>query len=240
MQELFQIKVCGVTRAADVQMIVQAGVDAIGLNFFPGSSRYIDLKTAAEICDQISPHQHLCERKVWKIGVFVNASVDQMLDVQKRLNLDGLQLHGDENPNLTSELIKRLPQNGSEKVALIRAIRCPLIGEPDLKKHRITVVNEIDHWVRKGIDVILFDAGSSSGFGGTGKSLDWKFASQIVQNVSVPVVLAGGLNPDNVDLAIKSSKIRRVDVASGVESAPGIKDETKVQQFVAKSRLIHA
>lgn len=238
MQELFRIKICGVTRSIDIPAIIDAGADAIGLNFYPASSRYVNSKTAEEICRSIVQAQQNCPRKIWKIGVFVNASAEDLVILQDTLKLDGIQLHGDENPEILAELRERMFETGSHDVCLIRAIRCPAGGEPNWYRNRITLINEIDRWIEAGVSGILLDAEGGGSYGGTGQSLDWSRIADVVQIVSVPIVLAGGLRPENVGQAIALSGVQRIDVASGVERTPGVKDWVKVQQFVANSGLI--
>lgn len=237
MQELFRIKICGVTRPIDVPTIVNAGADAIGLNFFPSSSRFVNQRDAQAICQAVSLCLSERPQKVWKVGVFVNETVDQMAHWGQILKLDGLQLHGDEKPEIMPKLRNRLKDLNSETVALIRAIRIPSASEPISADRRNMLLRTLDDWTEAGITAILLDVDSQRGYGGTGETVDWNFVAELKDYASIPLILAGGLNPENVATALYHSRADRVDVASGVELAPGIKDPVRVQQFVANSRL---
>jgi phosphoribosylanthranilate isomerase len=146
--------------------------------------------------------------------------------------LDGIQLHGDEEPAIVDEIRSKLSENG-QHCFLIRAIRSipkELASSSDSKQQIAKLSAEIASWVKVGVDVILLDAAMPGEYGGTGKLVDITNIPNL--NSKVPVVLAGGLTPSNVEGAIQGSGLSAVDVASGVESAPGLKDRKKVREFV--------
>jgi phosphoribosylanthranilate isomerase len=210
---LFRIKICGVTRPEDAADIADAGADAIGLNFYPSSPRFVSDEQAEEIIAALPAH-------VAKVGVFVNADASAIRDKVQRLGLDWVQLHGDEPP----EFITELPG-----LAVIRAVRLQdrvSVVLPSTKGKLIRLPN-----------AVLIDAFSASAYGGTGTTVVWEAIPEARRRLAgLPVILAGGLTPENVAEAIRVARPDAVDVASGVESSPGIKDLAKVRDFVAASR----
>ena len=199
-----RIKVCGLTRVEDVQAAVAAGVDAIGLVFYPDSPRHVSIEQAAALCRHVPPF-------VTIVGLFVNASRAQVHRVIEAVPLNLLQFHGDET-----------------------ADQCEGFGLPYLRVAR----------VRPGVDLLEFAAQFPSArallldtwtpvYGGRGESFDW---SLVPAACPLPVILSGGLSPDNVADAIRQVQPAAVDVSSGVESAKGIKDAAKIRAFVSAVR----
>lgn len=247
MKPLFQIKICGITTPNDARVVCNAGADAIGLNFFSGSSRYVNLDKAIEISRAVedfnlklesSPNQSRTCR-VLKIGVFVNAAYVEILKSIVHCGLDAVQLHGTESVEFAS-LLRELLKTQLRDCRVLKAIRVESTSQPiesnDLNVNRVeTLQTEIDAWVDSGADGILIDAAAPGMFGGSGETIDWSVVPRL--NSSVPITLAGGLNPDNVAEAIRISGVASVDVASGVESSPGVKDEALVRRFVGACRL---
>ena len=195
-----RIKVCGLTRVQDVQAAVAAGVDAIGLVFYPDSPRHVTIEQAAELCRHIPPF-------VSVVGLFVNASRAEIHRVIEAVPLNLLQFHGDETVD-----------------------QCEGFGLPYLRAAR----------VRPGVDLLEFASQFASArallldtwtpaYGGSGESFDWAL---VPANCPLPVILSGGLTPDNVAEAIRQVRPAAVDVSSGVESAKGIKDAAKIRAFV--------
>lgn len=214
---LFRIKICGITTPEDALAAVRADVDALGLNFYPHSKRYLSVEDAMGVV-RVIPSQ------VTRVGVFVNASLDQINAASQMLALDWIQLHGNESP----EFISQLPAG----VPLIRACR--------MDRHGLqTVLDDLRLCQKAGRvpDAVLIDAQVAGAYGGTGIQADWA-ALVGWRNVfgSIPLVLAGGLNSDNVAAAINQVDPVAVDTASGVESVPGRKDPECMRQFVAAAR----
>ena len=197
------IKICGITRVEDAIQAADLGVDAIGLNFFPKSKRFVDDKTAVEICEVLP-------EKVLKIGLFVNSSADEINIKLEKIPLDLLQFHGDETPEFCSQW--------GDKV--IRAIS-------PKKEKDLEIIKSY-----KFAKMIIVDASVAGQYGGTGEKADWKLAKKAVENFDVPILLAGGLTPGNVAEAIKKIKPFGIDVAGGVESLPGLKDFEKMRRFI--------
>lgn len=223
----WKIKVCGVVSVHDARLVVSAGADAIGLNFHHRSLRCVDFPAAQAIAD------FAAVSKVARVGVFVNHTPAELVRIANACRLDWVQLHGDETPDVM-ELKASLPGTG-----LIRALR----PEPGPVQPEFDAAME---WHRAGVDAILLDAprqpppgseetegGDRGSYGGTGRTVDWNLARELVARLPVPVILAGGLTPANVASAIVSVRPAAVDVASGVETFPGRKSGELVQKFVA-------
>lgn len=217
---MFQIKICGVTRPSDVRLAALAGADAIGLNFHPASPRYVDLATADKIVSAFPPG-------VAKVGVFVNAGADQIRGLADRLGLDWIQLHGDEPPEMLSRL-------GDRQV--LRAFRFSEHGAAAIPRYL-----ELCRSAGRMPDAILVDACQPGEYGGTGVTADWKVIAEIREVFApLPWVLAGGLTPFNVQDAVAAARPWAVDVASGVESRPGVKNPLLVRAFVAAAQKAFA
>jgi len=215
----FRIKICGVTRRSDVQMIGESGADAIGLNFYPKSKRFVSEETAEQLCER-------WPAQVAKVGVFVNASTSQLRAAAQRFSLDWLQLHGDEPAELVAEM--------AQQFNTIRAFR---VGNDGIGP----VLEQLDRIAQAGQlpQAILLDAAHATEYGGTGTSLDWDRLAPELSGIpsNISWLLAGGLNPTNVRQAIATTGPTAVDTASGVESAPGLKTQDLVSRFVQAARL---
>jgi phosphoribosylanthranilate isomerase len=223
---MFRIKICGVTSAADARGAAAAGADAIGLNFFAGSRRYLPPEAAREVANAIPPG-------VLKVGVFVNAPADFVCSEAHRLRLDFIQLAGDETPEYMQQLGGRslvtVCRPGSERPADVYS----------------RLIGFLEHSERLGClpKLVVIDSYEPGEFGGTGKTIYWPrvqslmrlYVSLAARHVRVPpeFALAGGLNHENVLDAIQTVRPVAVDVASGVESAPGVKDPVRMRQFVS-------
>ncbi len=210
----FKIKICGVTNPTDAIQALHAGADAIGLNFYERSLRSITAADALEIVARL-PDELIV------VGVFVNQPADDILALATHLQLDAVQLHGDEDPAILALL------NGRP---VIRAVRISEYEDPSIA----TIQHEIDEWCEAGVAAILLDKCAGRAYGGSGASFDWS----IVQNLSIPVttILAGGLTPGNVADAISMVLPDAVDAASGIENFPGGKDVQLVEQFVKSAQ----
>ncbi len=204
-----KIKICGITDFPDAQNAVQYGADAIGFNFYKGSKRCISPSEAALIGERIT-------KRVEKIGVFVNETLDGIINAKGIAELDTIQLHGNESPEFIEQL------RFESDATIIKAVRIgPEFDPKEVLKYKT--------------DAILLDDYSESEFGGTGKIIDWTIAKRVAELVD-KVYLAGGLNPDNVAEAIRIVRPFAVDVASGVESSPGKKDPEKVAAFIKAAK----
>jgi phosphoribosylanthranilate isomerase len=213
---LFRIKICGVTSAKDAQLIALAGADAIGLNFYPESPRYIEPTEAEKFATTISP-------KLARVGVFVNSPPEFMRETASRLKLDFLQLHGDEAVETISQL---------EGHSVIKVFRMHQ-GGWEAAESFLNACRE------RGCApaAVLIDAAQPGEYGGTGQTIDWTTVPPGRAILGgLPLVLAGGLTPFNVVDAITIARPDAVDVASGVESKPGTKDLMLIRAFVTSAK----
>ena len=211
---MFRIKICGLTTILDAQLAVEAGADAIGLNFYEQSPRSVTTAQAGHIAANI-PSSTI------RVGVFVNRMLEDLLELAsgREACIDAVQFHGDE-PAADVGRFSAAP--------VIRARRMDEYGldavAADLRACRAA---------GRGPDAILVDAATAGSYGGSGVTLAWdKLTGHRQQLAGTPLILAGGLNPDNVAEAIHTAQPFGVDVASGVESAPGVKDPVKVRDFI--------
>ena len=213
---MFHVKICGVTSSTDANEASLAGADAIGLNFYENSPRYVGGPLAKEIVESLPA-------AVQKIGVFVNADAADVCRTHDDLGLDAVQLHGDEPPPYLGLLGNR---------TVIRAFRCRETG--------ITpVVEYLDKCMALGCvpRFALLDAYYPGQYGGTGRVFDWNLLAKANQQLhGTQVVLAGGLTPENIGQAIETACPNAVDTASGVESVPGVKDVELVRAFVRNAQ----
>lgn len=201
-----RVKVCGITRVEDAVTAQRCGADAIGLVFYPPSSRYVsDLSLAREIALSVGPF-------VTVVGLFVDANSDQIQNTLDQVPLHLLQFHGNE----------------SER-------ECRRYGRPYIKALRMSENIDVSERINAYPSAcgILLDAYVKGIPGGTGTSFDWQ---RVPQNANRAIVLAGGLSPENVAQAVDCAKPYSVDVSGGVELAPGIKDANKVSAFIAQAK----
>ena len=214
---MFRIKICGITSLEDARVAVEAGADAIGLNFFPQSPRFVAGQQAREIAEAV-------RGKAVRVGVFVNSTVEEILRTVETTPLDAIQLHGDEPP----EFLPRLAGH-----AVVRAFRAGPEGLAPLFAF-LAACRELESPPHR----VLLDSLSKGAYGGTGTLADWQLARLFAEEPSAPpLVLAGGLTADNVAAAIRAVRPAGVDTASGVESSPGRKDADLVRRFVAAARV---
>lgn len=205
------VKVCGITSIDDGFAAVDAGADAIGLVFWPGSSRFVEVAVARSIAQALPPF-------VTRVGVFVDTPLPALTRTADDVGLDVVQLHGDETPEAFASM-----------------------GRRALKALRVGVgfrAEEATRYEGHAAGVLL-DTRSDVAPGGTGKAFDWSLARGVRDGVSF-LVLAGGLTPANVGLAIEVVAPDAVDVSTGVESAPGRKDREKLRAFVGAVRAAEA
>jgi phosphoribosylanthranilate isomerase len=199
---MVRVKICGITNDRDARAAVELGAEALGFNFYEKSPRVIALADAWEIRQTLPP-------EVRAVGVFVNWKPAAVVALAQALQLSAVQLHGDESPQDAAFCAK--------KVLVIRAFR---VGDDfslaELRKFR-------------GVSQFLLDAARRSQYGGTGHTTNWELARKAATRR--PIILAGGLTPENVAEAIRYVRPWGVDVASGVESKPGKKDHRKMLGF---------
>ena len=201
------IKVCGITRPLDARLATELGADWIGINFWPGSKRGVQTAVARDVADA-ARHEN---RNIKVVGVFVNQSSQEITEKIDAVGLDYVQLHGEESPAqcqlFANRCIKAIPLANPSDINSIVVFPCPMI---------------------------LVDT-PSAGYGGSGRTFDWKLARAAAAS-GKHIILAGGLTPENVQQAIATVSPFGVDVASGVESGPGIKNREKMKAFIRAAR----
>ena len=200
-----KVKICGLTRLDDAQLAADLGAAMLGCNLYEGSSRFVPPELAARLLAAKPASAH------W-VAILVNPSADYVRKACRQAPFDLLQFHGD------------------EPAAFCEAMSAEL-GLPYIKAIRAGSPEQIQARAREypSAEFILLDAVAGGQFGGTGKTFDW----QQIPEISQPLMLAGGLDPDNVSEAIRQVQPDAVDLASGVEASPGIKDYAKLRAFMA-------
>ena len=199
-------KICGLTSLSQALACADLGADAIGINFFPQSKRFHPWEEASLWLGQLPP-------SLARVAVLVNAPMDQVQAIATSGLIDALQFHGDEPPDF---------------LARARAFGLPLVKALPLLPD--TTAASLLAWPA---DALLLDAFAPGVYGGTGHTIDWARAAAIIAAIAPkPLILRGGLTPENLAAAIHATRPAAVDVASGVESAPGLKDLAKVRAFL--------
>ncbi|MCH9654351.1 MAG: phosphoribosylanthranilate isomerase [Planctomycetes bacterium] len=216
------VKICGIIDTSAACMVADLGASALGLNFYAPSPRSIDLATAIEIKSAVS------FRDISVVGLFVKHSLAEVISTCRDLSLDVIQLHGDEPAEFLAELAQTLPD-----LHMIRAFRT---DEP----HLDTLAEFLAECDQRGKrpDQILIDAYSPQSYGGTGLIAPWEMIRENYRTEEwPPLILAGGLTPENVGDAIKAVAPFGVDTASGVERAPGVKSDQMVKAFISQAEM---
>lgn len=204
-----RIKICGITNREDAWTALDAGADALGFVFYAKSPRAVTPAVARTIIRDLPPF-------VVTVGVFVNEDPAIVRDAMDQCGLALAQLHGDETPAYCESLGR----------PVVKAIRV---------KDRGAFLALAEYQGRAGVRGFLLDAFSEEAYGGTGRLSDWQLAAEAAKTASI--VLAGGLTVENVADAVKAVRPYGIDVSSGVESAPGRKDASKVAAFIRAARL---
>ena len=210
---MVHVKICGVRSAADASACVQLGASAIGINFVPASPRCVDLDAARTIARAVHALDSHAPggAKVLVVGVVADLTLDAMRALLRDVELDCLQLHGDESNETLSEVLPHA----------YKAVR--IANLIDVERARATPG-----------EYLLVDAKVDGALGGTGTAFDWSLVAELARERRL--TLAGGLHPGNVERAVRELRPYCVDVASGVESAPGVKSLAKVQAFIESAR----
>jgi len=202
------VKICGIKTLTDALAAIEAGADYLGFNFYPRSVRFIEKNACAEVTSVLRREHPYIKL----VGVFVNLPVDEVKDILTTCSLDLAQLHGDETPEIFSQLTPRV----------FRAFR----GIPE----------NITGYERNESPAFLVDAAVKGVYGGSGVTADWSAVAELAKRY--PLLLAGGLTPENAAGAVSRVKPWGVDVASGVESGAGEKDAGKMAQFVKEVKRV--
>lgn len=201
-----RVKICGITNLEDARLAVEYGADALGFVFYEGSPRHVFPETVREIISHLPPF-------VTTVGVFVNASPQEIREVMDLAGLDVVQLHGDE------------PQ---EECSLFPRV---------IKAFRVRELSDIERLKGYSVSAYLLDAYDPEVPGGTGQTFNWDIAVEAKKYG--PIILAGGLTPENVADAVSRVRPYAVDVSSGVEAQKGKKDPEKMRLFIERVKKIH-
>jgi phosphoribosylanthranilate isomerase len=212
------IKICGIKTLEIALASVEAGADMLGFNFYLPSSRYITPEDCAEIVTGLKTQVSSRKRQATSflmVGVFVNEKPQRVREIMETCNLDLAQLAGDEPPKDLASLDGKA----------FKAVRPNSLAEAD---------DLLEKFGLGQAPALLVDAYVKGAYGGSGEAGDWALARQLAKQA--PILLAGGLNPENVAAAVTAVDPWGVDVASGVESSPGVKDPAKISAFISAAR----
>jgi len=201
-----KVKICGITNLEDALLSAKFGADALGFNFYPQSPRYIEAEKVREIVEQLSDD-------ILKVGVFVNESLDKIVEIAATAKLDAIQLHGEETPAFAKKL------KAKTNLEIIKAFRVSDKFKPE------EVLNY-------EVDAVLLDAYSPKEHGGTGETFDWEIAKK-VQEIFPKMYLAGGLSQDNIARAISDVRPFAIDACSCLENEKGKKDKVDLINFIS-------
>jgi len=203
-----KVKICGVTNLADAELAVSHGAWAVGMIFHPESPRACGQGVAAEIATAL-------KRRVETVGVFVNMPLDEVIELSENVGVSMLQLHGDEGPSYCQEAARRS-------------------GLKVIKAARVRDAAAVRSLLAYRTDFHMLDAYVPGRPGGTGERFDWSLAAE--HRTNTPLILSGGIRPENVAEAISTARPFAIDVASGVEAAPGRKDPAKIARLFESVR----
>lgn len=206
---MVRVKICGITNLKDAMAACEYGADALGFIFYEKSPRYITPASVISIIKELPPF-------ISKVGVFVNEPVEKVRQIKVLTGIDVVQLHGDETPEM-----------------------CDSVGDEVIKAFKVGEEGRL--FGSRGFDIsrykvsaYLLDTYKVGLHGGTGETFDWDIAIEAKEFGRL--ILAGGLTPENISEAVKKVRPYAVDVASGVEKSPGIKDLKKVKEFVERAK----
>jgi len=205
--EEVHVKICGVKNEVDALAAIEAGADALGFNLYAGSKRYIRWQDEAAWISQLPA-------EVSRIAVIVNSTLDEARQLIEMELFDGLQLHGEESREYCESLVE--------------------FQKPLLKAVRLTSLEPLHRVRHYPVFGFLIDGYREGAFGGTGAQFDWALLTGVERHR--PLIVAGGLTPQNVTEAVRQMRPHAVDVASGVENKEGFKDRKKLEDFVQAAR----
>lgn len=228
-----KVKICGITNKEDAFWASSLGADFIGLNFVKESLRKVSLSNAKDIINSLPPYTSC-------VGVFFNEDITQLVKICKKLNINYVQLHGEETTEFCSQLKLELPQ-----LKIIKTVRIKPeedISQQEKDNYVLELSQKIENFLSY-VDYILFDTYIGDQLGGTGKVFSWPVVKQIKEifsnkSIQLKFFIAGGLTPENIEEAIEFLEPWGVDVASGVERLPRRKDFEKMKSFIRKAKNI--
>jgi phosphoribosylanthranilate isomerase len=202
-----RVKICGITRLSDARVAVEAGADALGFMFYAPSPRHVTIAQARDLIRQLPPF-------IERVGVFVNPTEAEVREAVEGAGLSAIQLHGEEPPEFCAQF-------------------APL---PVIKAWRVKDATSLEGLAAyRDVAAWLLDAYVKGQRGGTGERFNWALAERAKAH-GVPIILAGGLTPENAAAAVRQVRPYGLDVSSGVEAAPGRKDPARLRAFLAAAR----
>lgn len=221
-----RVKICGITRREDALAALNSGGDYLGAIIeFPRSPRSVTVNEACSVFSELAGRM---------VAVTVNQSTGRLESLTKALKPHALQLHGDESVEQIRELAAVV------ETPIWKTLHLPPADGDHRKDSNQDLMAEATTFLNVGVSAIVLDAtvrdGSMKVYGGTGRNVDWSLAARFVEECRIPVILAGGLTSENVREAVQTVRPFAVDVSSGVESTPGIKDVKKVESFIREAR----
>jgi len=231
---MVKVKICGITNKEDAFWASSLGADFIGINFYKDSLRKISVKTAKEITDSVPKYTSV-------VGVFVNDLISEIIKTIKKVNIEYVQLHGEETKEICIELKSLLPQIKIIKVIKIKPENTSVEQSQSENQASVnTTINQITDFL-SCVDYILFDTQIDTQVGGTGEIFNWDIVLEIKKhfensNAKLQFFVAGGLNPDNVSSVVELLEPFAVDVSSGIERLPRRKDFEKMKSFIRKAK----
>ena len=205
-----KIKFCGFTNKQNIQDAINLGANALGFIFYEKSPRYNSIERTKELCHNLPPF-------ISRVGVFVDQSLDYILEAVKECKLDTVQLHGNE----TAEFCATIPLN------CIKGIHVK-------EKDDITHLSQF----KNHVSALLLDTKTSDAYGGTGQAFDWGLAIE-AKSHNIPIILSGGINLSNIERAIQLVNPYALDLSSGIEDKPGIKSYTKMKEIMERIKPYH-
>lgn len=222
------IKICGNTRLEDCQAAAELGADAVGFIFASGK-RLITAEQARAITSELP-------KTLETIGVFTQTNAAQILATAASAGVTGIQLHSAFDPVRASIIRRQFPKTKG-RMRLLQVV--PWFTDVDADQQIEAFRAQCERIAASGLaDALLVDSRTREASGGTGVTFDWAAASPALRGLSLPVIVAGGLRPDNVAAAIEALRPDGIDTSSGVEIAPGLKDHAKMQALITNARRI--
>ncbi len=221
---MVKVKICGITSMSDAGKSLEYGADFLGFIFVPGTPRRVNKDTVKEIVNLVSVESE-AHHKPALVGLFKNEGLKKVAETVISCGLDHVQLHGDESPDYCAKLKDSIWVKADIRVKVIKAFKV---------KEEIMPIGEysLDDYTKA--DFFVFDTYHPEAAGGTGESFDWNVLKQ--HDINKPFFIAGGLTPANVLEAVKAVSPYGVDVSSGVESSPGIKDDKLLKEFIENAK----
>lgn len=201
-----RVKVCGITRLEDARLAADAGAWAVGFIFVPDTPRYITSESVGRVVSKLP-------ESLEKVGVFADSPINEVIKITKQAGITKIQLHGTESPEYCTDIAEA---TGKEVIKAFRVKQQSYI--------------ELIERYREKISYILLDTFSEKHLGGTGETFDWNIAKQ-AKRLNIPLIIAGGLNPENIMAAYSELEPYALDLSSGLEKAKGIKDEKKLKEL---------